>query len=388
MEQEHLEQAVEARLLLGGDVDEDRVATPILWLQAVRDEILARLLRIGARLINLVDRNDDRNASGLGMVDRLKRLRHHAVVGSHHEDGNVGQLGTAGAQGGKRLVARRVEERDLTVTNLDLIRANVLRNATGLARDHAGRANRIEQRRLAVVDMAHHGDHRCARHQRLGIVFDHDVVDLFLGTLDRDGALKLGGNQLDGLVGQRLRDRDELAKAHHHLDDLGRGDAKLLGVLLDGHTTRHRDGAGRADDNLLFALFTTTTIAAANIALARPTSSLRVDDNATLLALRHSTLRTTATERCGGIAWRRRRRETTATRGAGLTRSTICARRTFCGARGWLLFLRRCRRLNLDCVRVRGGRIGRWRRIGSGLTRSRRGSSLLLNRRLFWLRTG
>ena len=284
-------------------------------------------------------------------------------------------------------MARRVEERDFAVADLDLVRADVLGNATGLARDHAGRANRIEQRRLAVVDMAHHGDHRCARHQRLGIVFDHDVVDLFLGTLDRDGALKLGGNQLDCIVGQRLRDRDELAKAHHHLDDLGRGDAKLLGVLLDGHTTRHRDGAGRADDNLLFALFTTTAIAAAHIAFARPTSSLRVDDDATLLALRHSTLRTAATKRCGGVARRRWRRETTATRGAGLTRSAICARRALGRARGGLLFLRRCRRLNLDCVRMRGGRIGCWRGAGSGLTRSRRSGSLLLNRCLFWLRS-
>ena len=224
-------------------------------------------------------------------------------------------------------MARRVEERDFAFADLDLVRANVLGNATGLARDHAGRANRIEQRRLAVVDMAHHGDHRCARHQRLGIVFDHDVVDLFLGTLDRDGALKLGGNQLDCIVGQRLRDRDELAKAHHHLDDLGCRDAKLLGVLLDGHTTRHRDGAGRADDNLLFALFTTTAIAPANIAFARTTSSLGIDDNATLLALRHATLGTTATKRCGRVAGRRWRRKPTATRGAGLTRSAVCARR-------------------------------------------------------------
>ena len=238
--------------------------------------------------------------------------------------------------------------------------------------------------------MAHHGDHRCARQQRLGIVFDHDVVDLFLGALDRNGTLKLGGDQLDCLVRQRLCDRDELAKAHHHLDNLGRGNTELLGVLLDSHATRHRDRAGRADDNLLFALFTTTAIATANIAFARPTSSLGIDDNATLLTLRHTTLRTTATKRCGGIARRRRRCETTATRGASLA-WRVSARRslrtTRCGS-SWLRFLRRCRRLNLDRVRVGGCGIGRRRRICSGLARNRRGNSLLFNRRLFWLRTG
>ena len=46
------------------------------------------------------------------------------------------------------------------------------------------------------------------------------------GVLDRDLALDLGRDQLDLLVGERLRDRDHLAEAHHDLDDLGHRDRR------------------------------------------------------------------------------------------------------------------------------------------------------------------
>ena len=47
------------------------------------------------------------------MVDGLKRLRHHAVVGGHHQHDDVGDLGAAGTHAGERFVTRRIEEHDL-----------------------------------------------------------------------------------------------------------------------------------------------------------------------------------------------------------------------------------------------------------------------------------
>ena len=47
-----------------------------------------------------------------------------------------------------------------------LIGADVLRDAAGFARDDVGLADGVEQRRLAVVDVAHDGDHGRARLQR------------------------------------------------------------------------------------------------------------------------------------------------------------------------------------------------------------------------------
>ena len=78
----------------------------------------------------------------LRVVDRLARLRHDAVVGRHDEDDDVGDLGAAGAHHRERLVAGRVEEDDAAVVDLDVVGADVLRDAAGLALGHA-RVSRI-----------------------------------------------------------------------------------------------------------------------------------------------------------------------------------------------------------------------------------------------------
>ena len=82
---------------------------------------------------------------GLRVVDRLDRLRHHAVVGRHHDHGDVRDLGAAGAHGGERLVARSVEEGDRAGVVVDLVGADVLGDAAGLARGDLGLADGVEQ---------------------------------------------------------------------------------------------------------------------------------------------------------------------------------------------------------------------------------------------------
>ena len=182
-------------------------------------ELLADALGVRVRSVDLVDGDHDRHLGGLRVVDRLDRLRHHAVVGGDDEHDDVGDLGAAGAHGGERLVARGVEERDApAVADGRLVGADVLRDAAGLGRDDGGLADRVEQRRLAVVDVAHDRDDRGARLEILGLVVeDLGGLDLVGGVLDRDLALELGADQLDGVVGERLRDGDQLAETHHRL---------------------------------------------------------------------------------------------------------------------------------------------------------------------------
>jgi hypothetical protein len=68
-----------------------------------------------------------------------------------------------------------------------VVRADVLRDAAGLAGDHVRLADVVEQRRLAVVDVAHDGDHGRARHERLlvdrvGLVLAEVGAVLLLAT--------------------------------------------------------------------------------------------------------------------------------------------------------------------------------------------------------------
>ena len=62
--------------------------------------------------------------------------------------------------------------------SLDLIGANVLRDAPCFASDNLGIANRVQQRSLAVVNVAHDGDYRWSRDQ--GFVGVDDLVDHIL----------------------------------------------------------------------------------------------------------------------------------------------------------------------------------------------------------------
>ena len=163
-------------------------------------------VRVGE--VDLVDGDDDRNPGSARMGDRLARLRHHAVVRRDDENRDVGHLGTAGAHRRERLVARGVEERDLAPVDVCLVRADVLRDPTRLGLDDRRLPDRVEQRRLAVVDVTHDRHHRRARRQIRRVVFEHLRLVVVVGRmLDRHLALELGGDQPDLVVAERLRDR-------------------------------------------------------------------------------------------------------------------------------------------------------------------------------------
>ena len=68
-------------------------------------------------------------------------------------------LAPRGAHARERFVARRIDEDDLAAVLLHVIRADVLGDAAGFLLRDVGDADGIEQRSLAVIDVAHDGDH-------------------------------------------------------------------------------------------------------------------------------------------------------------------------------------------------------------------------------------
>ena len=62
-------------------------------------------------------------------------------------------------------MAGRVDESDFPAVLFDLIGADMLSDAASLAFNHLGLANGIQQRCLAVIDVAHDRDDRRARLQ-------------------------------------------------------------------------------------------------------------------------------------------------------------------------------------------------------------------------------
>lgn len=186
-QQNGLKQLADTLALLGGDVHEHDVAAVLFRDQAVLGELGADLLRVRRVLIDLVDRDDDRNAGCLSVVDSLNRLGHDAVIGSDHEDRDVGDLGTTGTHGREGLVTGGIDKGDraggaVLSLDRDLVGADVLGDAAVLGVDDVGVTDRVEQLGLTVVDVTHDGDDRRTGHHVLGVVeffgFEVDVEGL------------------------------------------------------------------------------------------------------------------------------------------------------------------------------------------------------------------
>ena len=144
------------------------VAPPGFEQHAAVGELLLDPVGVGVGLVDLVDRDDDRDLGRAGVIDRLDRLRHHAVVRRDDQDDDVGRLGAARAHRGEGLVARRVEKDDRLAVDLDAVGADVLRDAPRFSFRHLGLADRVEKRGLPVVDVAHDGHDRRPRNARSG----------------------------------------------------------------------------------------------------------------------------------------------------------------------------------------------------------------------------
>ena len=188
-------------------------------------------------------------------------------------------------------MARRVEERDLPSVVLDLVGADVLRDAACLGLDDGRLTDRIEQRRLTVVDVPHDRYHRRARDELvLGVLEDLRLGLFLIGeVLDRHLALQLGRDELDFLVRQRLRRRPHLAEVHQDLDDLPHLHAERLGEVADSDARLDGRRPGGRDDLARLSRPGRLRAVALLASVARPRSGL-IDDDAPLAPLARASL--------------------------------------------------------------------------------------------------
>ena len=92
-----LHQLVEIGLLQRRHFDILHVTGHFLDDHFMFQQTRAHLGRVRAFLVDLVDRHNHRHFGRLGVIDRLDRLRHQAVISSHHQDDDIGRIGTARA---------------------------------------------------------------------------------------------------------------------------------------------------------------------------------------------------------------------------------------------------------------------------------------------------
>ena len=90
LQQDRLDQLVEIGALDRRNLDVEDVAAHRFDEDLVLQQLGAHALRVGVRLVDLVDGNDDRNLGRLGVIDGLDGLRHDAVIGGHHQHHDIG----------------------------------------------------------------------------------------------------------------------------------------------------------------------------------------------------------------------------------------------------------------------------------------------------------
>ena len=269
LQQDRFLEPIEIGFLQRRDFDVEHLAAKLFDYDVVLQQLLPHPLGSRVLFVHLVDGDDNRRMRRLGVADRLDGLLHDAVVGGHHQDHDVGDVGAAGAHRGKRLMAGCVDEGDLLAAlQVDAIGADVLGDAAGLASRDIGLAQRVEQRRLAVVYMPHDGDHRRARLQRLFEVFLAAQASLDIRLRDPSQAVsELGDEELGGVGIDDLVDRRHHPHAHQRLDHV---DPAL------GHAVRQfLNGDGLGDDDLAHDLDRLLLATVQPLALALPRASDR-----------------------------------------------------------------------------------------------------------------
>ena len=156
-------------------------------------------------------------------------------------------------------MTRGVDEGDRALVALqlgeDLVGADVLGDAARLALADVGLADRVQQARLAVVDVTHDGDDRGPELEvvvvaRVLAVGEVEAVEqlavLLLRADDLDDVVHLAAEQLEDLVGDRLGGGDHLTEVEQHLHQRRRVGADLVGEVGQRRATGELDRLARA----------------------------------------------------------------------------------------------------------------------------------------------
>ena len=202
-------------------------------------------LGLRIRLVDLVDRHDHRHLRRFRVIDRFDRLRHHAIIGSHNKHHNIRHLRTTRTHLREGGVTRRIDKGDLRTRRRDnLIGTDMLRNTAGFATRDICRADRIQQRCLAMIDMAHNRDNRrtCLRVSANIRRIEQAFFDVrFSNALHR--MAEFFRNNLRRIGIDHIRDLHHLALLHQKADQIDGTFRHAVREFLDRDRFRNRDFA-------------------------------------------------------------------------------------------------------------------------------------------------
>ena len=87
--QNHLQKVIDALVRLRGYRNHRRASAPVFGDQLILRQLLLDAVDVGARLINLVDCDNDLNSRSLRVIDCFHGLRHDAVIRRDHQNSDI-----------------------------------------------------------------------------------------------------------------------------------------------------------------------------------------------------------------------------------------------------------------------------------------------------------
>src|SRR5260370_3268428 len=223
-----------------------RIAAPFRGHEAGFRELPFHALQVGFRVGCCVDWREDGHLGGSGMVDRFFGLRHDSVIGGHNQHHDIGNLCAPGAHARERFVTRRIHEHHGAVIDDHLVSADVLRNAARFARGNIRFADRVEQTRFAVIDVAHHRHHRRPWFQAFpGLFLRYLKYHLLFERHDAYYSAERFGKSRCRRHIQRLVDAGEDAAVEQVFQDVLGAHIQLFGKFANRDAFRNRHIARR-----------------------------------------------------------------------------------------------------------------------------------------------
>src|SRR5579862_3062596 len=120
---------------------------------------------IEVRFVRFIEGNDNRDVGSLRLLKCFNRLCTHAFVTRDDEYDDIRDVSTSCSHGGKGFMARRIENRDVSDISMALESANVLCDGPCFACSEICFADRIDQARFTMIDVAHKGNDRRSDNQ-------------------------------------------------------------------------------------------------------------------------------------------------------------------------------------------------------------------------------
>ena len=219
LKKDGFEQVVNMQALLSRNINEHVLATPLFGDNTVFRKLLTNAIGRSPRLIDFVNRNNDRNIGSLSVIDSLNSLGHNAVICRNHQNNNVSYLSTASTHSSECFVTRSINEGDLTSVDINNRSTDVLSDAARLALGNASLTDCVKKRCFAVVNMTHNRNDRRTRQKVILRIVINDSK-LFLRRNNANLATKVVRNKLNQIVAHGLRKGERRTEKEQALDNV------------------------------------------------------------------------------------------------------------------------------------------------------------------------